>query len=68
MNDMFENWSLPWHALQRRLAKGVEAEAAAIATRNPRDAGARIAAATPSSWLARALSVAPPSTAVQAHR
>lgn len=68
MNDIFENWSLPWHALQRRLAKSVGTEAAANAATNPRDADARVAAAPASSWLARALSVAPASTAFQAHR
>jgi len=68
MNDIFENWSLPWHALQHRLAKGVGAEAAANAATNPREAGARVAAAQASSWLARALSIAPASTAFQAQR
>jgi hypothetical protein len=68
MNGMFELWSLPWHALQRRLAKGVEAEVAANAATNPRSAGARVAAAPASSWLARALNVAPAPAAFQVHR
>jgi len=68
MNDMFEIWSLPWHALQRRLAKGVGAEAAANATTNPPNAGARVAAAPASSWLTRALSGAPTAAPLQVHR
>jgi hypothetical protein len=68
MSDMFEIWSLPWHAMQRRLAKGVGAEAAARTATNPRDAGARVAAAPASSWLARALSRAPTAAPLQVHR
>ena len=68
MDDLFEIWSLPWHALQRRLAKGVEAGAAAKATTNPRNAGARIAAAPAGSWLVRALTGAPAPAAFQVHR
>jgi hypothetical protein len=68
MNDKFEIWSLPWHAMQRRLAKGVGAEPDASTATNPRGAGARVAAAPASSWLARALSLAPPRPAFQAHR
>jgi hypothetical protein len=68
MNDMFEIWSLPWHALQRRLAKGVGAADAATVTANPLGAGARAAMAPASSWLARALSLRATPAAFQAHR
>jgi hypothetical protein len=68
MNDVFEIWSLPWHALQRRLAKGVGAALAANATTNPRDAGARVAVAPASSWLVRALSDSAPPAAFWTHR
>jgi len=68
VNDIFEKWSLPWHTLQRRLAGGVGAEAAANATTNPPIAGARVAALPASSWLARALSVAPTPAPLQVRR
>ena len=68
MNDIFEIWSLPWHALQRRLAKGVGAAVAAYATTNSRDAGGRVAAAAASNWLVRALSDSAPPAAFQTHR
>jgi hypothetical protein len=61
MNDLFEVWSLPWHDLQRRLAKGpgpaasdATTNAAADATANPQCAGSRNAAAPAGNWLARA--------------
>jgi hypothetical protein len=61
MNDIFEVWSLPWHDLQRRLAKGTgpaasdaTTNAAADATANPRCAGPRHAGAPAGNWLARA--------------
>jgi len=57
MNDIFELWSLPWHALQRSLANGFGAETAISAPVNPPGSGVRVAAA-PVSWLARALSAA----------
>lgn len=56
MNDIFELWSLPWHALQRSLALSFGAEAAAMAPGNAQSTPARAAAPT-GSWLARALSV-----------
>ena len=68
MTDMFEVWSLPWHALQRNLAKRIGSAAAANAATGFRRAGQRAVAAPGSSWLARALNDAPPHTAFQAHR
>jgi len=67
MNDIFEIWSLPWHALQRRLAAGVGAEAAARHATNPRGAGVGVAVPA-SSWLARALSDSALPAAFQMHR
>jgi hypothetical protein len=58
MNDLDELWSLPWHALQRRLAEAYRPEAtpatpAAIRrSRNERND------ATAGSWLVRARSIA----------
>jgi len=60
MNEMLELWSVPWHALQSRLADGIGFEAAATAAAA---AVARQAAQPPAaagySWLARALGSAP---------
>jgi len=55
MNDIFELWSLPWHALQRSLVVSFGAETAAIAPGDPRSMGARVETAPASSWLVRAL-------------
>ncbi|MGO9988369.1 MAG: hypothetical protein ACLPSY_06300 [Steroidobacteraceae bacterium] len=65
MNDIFELWSLPWHALQRSLAVSFGAEAAAPGS--PQSTAARIAATPTSSWLVRALSVTAQSTAPEAN-
>jgi hypothetical protein len=54
MNNFLEMWSLPWHALQHRLAMSVAADEGVQA---PRPAAA---AADTGSWLMRALSAAPP--------
>jgi hypothetical protein len=54
MNDFLEMWSLPWHALQRRLAMSVGVDAAAQ-PRRAADGGADAG-----NWLMRALSAAPP--------
>jgi hypothetical protein len=58
MNDIFEFWSLPWHALQRSLANGLKHEVAGgpAAGSMPVNVGAR---APDSSWLARAQNAAP---------
>jgi hypothetical protein len=56
-SDIFEFWSLPWHALQHRLASGFGAEAPRSPA--PGAAAATFGAAAPSvgsSWLARARS------------
>ncbi|MGC1389216.1 MAG: hypothetical protein WA807_14485 [Steroidobacteraceae bacterium] len=67
MNDKFEIWSLPWHALQRRLAADVGAEASARKATYPRGAGAGVMAVPASSWLARALSNSALSSALPMH-
>ena len=60
MSEFFEMWSLPWHALQRSLAKsgealGVQAQAQTSPSGTPPCAGAAPAAGN---WLMRALSSA----------
>jgi hypothetical protein len=60
MNDIFEFWSLPWHALQKSLANGFGEGAAGSAA--PASASSRFGVAapsTPGSWLARARSGLP---------
>jgi len=57
MNEIFELWSLPWHALQRRLAINFGAATPATVFGNPQSLVARAAATPASSWLVRALSV-----------
>ncbi len=63
MNDIFELWSLPWHALQHSLALSFGAEEAAATPGAPPYTAARPSTATrviatpTSSWLVRALSV-----------
>jgi hypothetical protein len=61
MNDVWEMWSLPWHALQRSLAKsfGAETPAGPPAGSGPKDA--RPLAEQGGSWLVRARRIAPPS-------
>jgi hypothetical protein len=54
MSDFLETWSLPWHALQRRLAMSVGAE---VAVQPPRPAA--VAGAHAGSWLMRALKAEP---------
>jgi hypothetical protein len=68
MNDTYEMWSLPWHALQRNLALGLGGDASAhaggaIKTVNVPSAktvNVQSATAYANSWLGRArLRVAP---------
>ncbi len=59
MNGKVEIWSLPWHAMQGRLAKGVWAESAARTATSVRGSGARVAEVPATSWLARARSMGP---------
>jgi hypothetical protein len=63
MNDICEIWSLPWHVLQKNLARGIrshedaEGEAnrsIAHGTAHFRDAKARHATVSAGSWLSRA--------------
>jgi hypothetical protein len=51
MDRAFENWSLPWQALQRSLAMGIEAASGATTERvlNPQKA-----TQSAESWLGRA--------------
>lgn len=68
MNDIFDLWSLPWHALQRSLASSFGAEAAAITRGNPQSTAARVAATPSSSWLVRALNVTAQAAQSRANR
>jgi hypothetical protein len=55
VNDIFEFWSLPWHALQRSLADSFRVEAPSGAGLKLQSSGGRVAAAPAgSSWLMRA--------------
>ncbi len=60
VNDIFELWSLPWHALQRSLADSFRADA-------PSGTGLKAAAPAGSSWLMRAR-LSAVQEAAQAHR
>jgi len=62
MNETFEMWSAPWHALQRSLANGFAGEAA-VAAAADRQPGARGAAPSAVSWLMRARHLAPQAAA-----
>jgi len=67
MNDIFEFWSLPWHALQRSLASGFDSETLAIEAPGSAHRYSGVAAPpTGSNWLARARSgMAPARQAVR---
>ena len=67
MNEIFELWSLPWHALQHRLATNFGAATATAASGNPQSS-ARVVATPASSWLVRALSVTAQAAASQENR
>lgn len=54
MNDIFELWSLPWHALQRSLADGFGTETSASGPVHPLTSGSDIAAPGAANWLMRA--------------
>lgn len=61
--DASEPWSLPWHALQRRLARGFGVEAASYLPSGHRSPNARFKAAEAVSWLKRARIAVPPPAA-----
>ncbi len=56
MNDIFEIWSLPWHALQRHLAESFWAQSPPPSKEKP---GSAADPACGASWLARALCPGP---------
>jgi hypothetical protein len=56
MNDIFELWSLPWHALQRSLAETFGAEANVNSAAGGKPSNAHSVPAAASSWLVRARS------------
>jgi hypothetical protein len=68
VSDIFELWSLPWHALQRSLADGFRAEAPSSAGLNLQSSSGRVTApAAGGNWLLRAHHLAA-QEAVQAYR
>jgi hypothetical protein len=58
LNDTFELWSLPWHALQRSLAEGVGAEGSRAMRPRERVPGVNPAAGVAANWLSRARALA----------
>jgi len=54
MNDIFELWSLPWHALQRSLAEAFGAESAVHAASTSKSSISRNLPTPTGSWLVRA--------------
>jgi hypothetical protein len=54
MSDICDMWSLPWHALQKNLASGKGAEAAAHPAVTLRAVNMQIGAVAADSWLGRA--------------
>jgi hypothetical protein len=53
MNEIFDLWSLPWHAFQRSLAETFRAEAGASALMNPKPLIPQITHTTGGNWLTR---------------
>jgi hypothetical protein len=54
MHDTCEMWSLPWHALQRNLAKGIGADAIVYSAAIVTALSVQSAAVAATSWLGRA--------------
>jgi hypothetical protein len=54
MNDIFELWSLPWHALQRSLAQSYGDESAGEASFRKSLADAQLKLAETDTWRAQA--------------
>jgi hypothetical protein len=54
MNDIYEPWSLPWHALHKNLAKGFGAQEAAGGSAARESVKVRSAVLYAGSWLSRA--------------
>jgi hypothetical protein len=54
MNDTCEMWSLPWHALQRNLARGIGADAVGHSAATLKGANVPSVAVSANSWLSRA--------------
>jgi hypothetical protein len=65
VNDILELWSLPWHALQRSLAKGFGSDSALVG-REP--AGVKVKVSEATSWLVRARAALPDSHGRQVGR
>jgi hypothetical protein len=54
MSDLCEMWSLPWHTLQRNLAKGIGTEKAGHAAPSLLGVNTQGAMLVANSWLSRA--------------
>jgi hypothetical protein len=54
MNDICELWSLPWHVLQKSLAKGMSNRGVVRGAETFRDIKAQSATVSAGSWLSRA--------------
>jgi hypothetical protein len=54
MSDTCEMWSLPWHALQRNLALGLEGNAIVYSAVTVKAVTVQSAAVGDNSWLGRA--------------
>jgi len=54
MNEMLENWSLPWHTLQRSLAEAFGAEAQSSTRAKVKSLNAQRIGSPTTSWLVRA--------------
>lgn len=54
MNDIFDMWSLPWHALQRNLALGLGGDVHECAAPTFKAVNVQGLAASANSWLRRA--------------
>jgi len=53
MNEIVETWSLPWHALQRNLARGIGEAAMGTPVPALKAASLRSFAISTNSWLSR---------------
>jgi hypothetical protein len=54
MNDICEMWSLPWHALQRNLAKGISGDVVGHSALALKTLNVQSVAVSANSWLSRA--------------
>jgi len=58
MNNMSESWSIPWHALQRRLAETFGPAINRGSSTTPKSLRSQVSTACGSNWIVRARSAA----------